>query len=177
MRLFQYHLKLSRVCSAWSLLELLIVLALMAIIASLGAPQLYSSWRLQTLHDERQRLAQKIRFARLTSLQKRAKVSLCWSQVCGSSQGFLIYLDANKDHQWQHPETRLSQWQINKSLSFQFNRGDQISFNGAGNTAQSGTMILCVVNAAYGTDDQQNLGYALVLSSSGRVREKVAPCL
>ena len=35
MRLLQFQLKYSCVCSAWSLLELLIVLALMAILASL----------------------------------------------------------------------------------------------------------------------------------------------
>jgi len=74
-------LKLLRAGSGWSLLELLIVLALMAIIASLAAPQLYATWQLQSLYDERQRLAQQIRFARLSSLQKSAKVSLCWSEV------------------------------------------------------------------------------------------------
>ena len=100
MRLLQFQLKYSCVCSAWSLLELLIVLALMAILASLGLLQIYSAWHLQSLHDERQKLGQQIRFAHLTSLQKSAKVSLCWSQVCGSPEGFLVYLDANKDGVW-----------------------------------------------------------------------------
>ena len=71
MRLLQFQLKYSCVCSAWSLLELLIILALMAIVASLGVPQIYTAWRLETLHDERRKLAQKIRFACLTSLQKK----------------------------------------------------------------------------------------------------------
>jgi type II secretory pathway pseudopilin PulG len=47
MRLFQSQLKYSCVCSAWSLLELLIVLALMAILASLGLPQIYSTKKRQ----------------------------------------------------------------------------------------------------------------------------------
>jgi hypothetical protein len=133
------------------------------------------------LHDERQKLAQQIRFARLTSLQKSAKVSLCWSQVCGSPAGFLVYLDANKDGLWQDSETPLSQWQINKRLSFRFNRrfnrGHQVSFNHAGNTAQSGTMVLCLAKVNYAADHQQTLGYALVISSSGRVRKTTAPCI
>ena len=177
MRLLQFQLKYSCVCSAWSLLELLIVLALMAILASLGLPQIYSAWHLQSLHDERQKLAQQNRFARLTSLQKSAKVSLCWSQVCGSPAGFLVYLDANKDGLWQAPETPSSQWQINKRLSFRFNRGHQVSFNHAGNTAQSGTMVLCLAKVNYAADHQQTLGYALVISSSGRVRKTTAPCI
>ena len=68
MRLLEFQLKYSCVCSAWSLLELLIVLALMAILASLGLLQIYSAWHLQSLHDERQKLGQQIRFARLTCL-------------------------------------------------------------------------------------------------------------
>jgi Tfp pilus assembly protein FimT len=54
MRLLQFQLKYSCVCSAWSLLELLIFLGLMAILASLGLPQIYSAWLLQSVHDERQ---------------------------------------------------------------------------------------------------------------------------
>ena len=72
MRLLQFQLKYSCVCSTWSLLELLIVLALMTILASLGLPQIYSAWHLQSLHDERQKIAQQIRFARFKSLQKNA---------------------------------------------------------------------------------------------------------
>ena len=169
MRLLQCNLKGSCVCSTWSLLELLIVLALMAILASLGLPQIYSAWHLQSLHDERQKIAQQIRVARFKSLQKSAKVTLCWSQVCGLPEGFLAYLDANKDGLRQASETPLSQWQINKSLSFRFNRGHQVSFNHAGNTVQSGTMVLCLAKINYVADHQQTLGYALVKSSSVRV--------
>ena len=93
MRSLVHSLNMFRACFGWSLLELLIALALVAIVASLAAPPIYATWQLQSLYDERQRLAQQIRFARLTSLQKSAKVSLCWSQVCGSSAGFLVYLD------------------------------------------------------------------------------------
>jgi len=41
MRLLQFQLKYSCVCSAWNLLELLFVLSLMAILASLDLPQIY----------------------------------------------------------------------------------------------------------------------------------------
>jgi Tfp pilus assembly protein FimT len=177
MRLSPHRVNLVYVSSAWSLLELLIVLALLAIVASIATPQLYRSWQLQSLSDERQRLVQEIRFARLTSLQKSAKVSVCWSQACGSIKGFLIYLDANEDGLWQDSEIALSQWQINQSLSFSFNRGQQISFNSAGNTAQSGTMVLCVANASASAINNQALGYALVLSSSGRLREQTTLCI
>jgi len=177
MRLFHHRLNVFHASSGWSLLELIIVLALMAIVASLVAPQLYATWQLQSLHDERQRLAQQVRFARLTSLQKSAKVSVCWSELCGASIGFVIYLDTNTDGYWQHTERLLSQWQINNSFSFHFNRGTQLSFNSAGNTAQSGTLILCGPGLNYGANNSKNLGYALVLSSSGRLREAKAPCL
>jgi type IV fimbrial biogenesis protein FimT len=177
MRLFHHRLNVFRACSGWSLLELLIVLALVAIVASMATPQLYATWQRQSLHDERQRLAQQIRFARFTSLQKSAKVSVCWSDTCGASMGFVIYLDTNNDNYWQHTELLLSQWQINNSLALHFNRGAQLSFNSAGNTAQSGTMILCGPNPGYGATNSRELGYALVLSSSGRLREAKVPCL
>jgi prepilin-type N-terminal cleavage/methylation domain-containing protein len=177
MRLSLHSLPLFRVCSGWSLFELLIVLALMAIAASVVAPQLYATWQLQSLYDERQRLAQQIRFARLTSLQKSVKVRLCWSDTCGSSVGFLTYLDTNNDAYWQPTETPLSQWQIKNGISFRFNRGSQISFNRSGNTGQSGTMILCASHSSTSSANNQDVGYALVLSSSGRLREKKAPCL
>mgnify|MGYP003993230315 FL=1 len=63
-------------CAAWSLLELLVVLAIMVLLAVTTGPKLHASWRLQQLHDERQRLVQSLRFARLTSLQTNTKVSL-----------------------------------------------------------------------------------------------------
>lgn len=177
MHLSHFHLKTLTQGSGWSLLELVIVLALMAAVAALARPQLFSSWQGQFLYDERQRLAQQVRFARLTSLQQNAKVSLCWSKECGSSVGFLIYLDTNNDGYWQSIETPLSRWQIKKSLTFSFNRGSQISFNKAGNTAQSGTMILCLAKAFDSASHQTKSGYALVLSSSGRLREARAPCI
>jgi len=178
MRLSVHRLKLFRACSGWSLLELLAVLALMAIVASIAVPQLYASWRLQSLYDERQGLAQQIRFARLTSLQSSSKVRVCWSDTCGYSTGFVTYLDTNNDGYWQPTETPLSQWQIKNDLFIRFNRGTQISFNNAGNTAQSGTIILCAYQSNSNSNSKnQALGYALVLSSSGRLREKMASCI
>jgi len=146
MHLSYCHLKSPAVASGWSLLELLMALVLMTIVATLAlaAPQLYNSWQGHILYDERQRLAQQIRFARLTGVQKKAKVNLCWSKVCGSYVGFLTYLDTNQDGY----ETPLSQWKINQKVSFHFNRGSQISFNRAGNTAHSGTLVVCLAKAS-----------------------------
>jgi len=163
-----FHKRLPHFCGAWSLLELLVVLSLMAIIAAMAGPKLLTSWRLQQLHDERQRLVQQLHFARLTSLQANAKVSLCWAPECGSSEHFLIYQDGNNDGQWQNTETSLSRWQLPVGLYLTFNRGSQISFNGAGNTAQSGTLVVCAAG--------QNQGLSLILSSSGRLRQGDATC-
>lgn len=160
--------QLPHFCGAWSLLELLVVLSLMAIIAALAGPKLLASWRLQQLHDERQRLVQQLHFGRLTSLQTNAKVSLCWASECGSSGHFLMYHDSNSDGQWQSTETSLSRWQLPPGVTLKFNRGSQISFNGAGNTAQSGTLVVCAAG--------QNRGLSLVLSSSGRLRQSEAAC-
>ncbi|MDC9720412.1 MAG: GspH/FimT family protein [Gammaproteobacteria bacterium] len=173
MGLATYHINILRAHFGWSLLELLIVLALMAIVASMVTPGLYASWHLQSLHDERHRLAQQLHFARLTSLQRNSKVNVCWSATCGSPLGFAAYLDANSDGYFQADEEALSHWQLTKGLSLHFNRGEQIGFNAAGNTAQSGTFILCSSRAHL----NEHKGLALVVSSSGRLREQISPCI
>ena len=174
MRLLNHRLHVFFVTSGWSLLELLIVLALVAIIVALAAPAFYVTWQLQILHDERQKFAQQIRYARITSLQKKSTVNLCWSQSCGITSGFAIYLDTDQDGHWQAKEMLLSHWQPNKGVSFSFNRGVQISFNYAGNTAHSGTMVFCPISNKV---VDESLGYALVLSSTGRLRETKLSCL
>lgn len=155
-------------CAAWSLLELLVVLALMALMAAITGPQLHASWRLQQLHDERQRLVQNLHYARLTSLQLNSKVSLCWAPVCGDERYLYIFHDQNGDGQRQPSETSLAVWQMPPGLSLRFNRAAHISFNNAGNTAQSGTLTVCAKGVA--------VGLALVLSSNGRVRLAQTRC-
>ena len=177
MRLLQCQLKCSCVCSTWSLLDLLIVLAFIAIFVIPRPPSSLLCMASAVFAWWAPKGSPTNAFARLTRLQKSAEVSLCWFQVCGSPEGFLGYLDVNKDGLWQASETPLSKWQINKRLFFRFNRGHQVSFNHAGNTAQSGTMVLCLAKVNYAADHQQTLGYALVISSSGRVRKTTAPCI
>jgi len=177
MRKFNHRPYVFNAIFGWSLLELLSVLAIMAISISFAVPSLYAAWQLQSLQDERQRLSQKIRYARLTSLQKGSRVSVCWAPECGAEQGFIIYLDANTDGYWQSKEKQLSHFYFNKDIAFSFNRGVQISFNSAGNTAHSGTMLLCPkMKQLSGQLASKELGYALVVSSSGRLREEKALC-
>ena len=168
MRLLTVRKKLLPSCAAWSLLELLVVLAIMVLLAVTTGPKLHASWRLQQLHDERQRLVQSLRFARLTSLQTNTKVSLCWAPACGSANGLRIYRDDNGDGQWQTPEPSLSRWQLPAGLRLQFNRAAQIGFNSSGNTAHAGTLVLCANGVAS--------GLSMVLSSNGRVRLAEASC-
>lgn len=155
-------------CAAWSLLELLVVLAIMALLAATTAPRLHASWRLQQLHDERQRLVQSLRYARLTGLQTKTKTNLCWAPTCGVAKGLHVYRDDNGDGQWQTSDTSLTRWQMPAGLRLEFNRAAQISFNHSGNTAQSGTLVLCASGVAS--------GLSVVLSSNGRARLAQASC-
>jgi len=169
MRLSNQAPKPRSPCSGWSLLELLLVLSLMAILVATNGPQLFQSWRLQQLHDERQRLLQAFHFARITSLQKKQKVYLCWHESCGSPAGFIIYLDVNADGTWQAEDISLQRWQLPKHINLTSNRGDQISFSAAGTSVHAGTFTLC----SFGISQ----GKSLVLSSGGRVRQVDAPCV
>jgi Tfp pilus assembly protein FimT len=168
MRLLTVRKKLLPSCAAWSLLELLVVLAIMALLVAATGPKLHASWRLQQLHDERQRLVQSLRYARLTSLQTNTKISLCWAPACGTSNGLLVYRDDNGDGQWQASETSIASWQMPAGLRLKFNRPAQISFNNSGNTAQTGTLVLCASGVSS--------GLSVVLSSNGRVRLAEASC-
>jgi len=168
MRLHTVRKKPTISCAAWSLLELLVVLAIIALLVATTGPKIHASWRLQQLHDERQRLVQALRYARLTGLQTNTKISLCWAPTCGASNGLRVYRDDNGDGQWQTSEISLARWQMPAGLRLKFNRAAQISFNSSGNTAQSGTLVLCASGVGS--------GLSVVLSSNGRARLAEASC-
>ena len=165
----RYSLKADK---AFSLLELLAVLSLVAIVSGVASVNLYAMWQLQLLKDDHKSLSQFIQYARLTSLQKQSVINICWSTACGSETGLIIYRDVNQDKVWQQSDTLLTQWSMHHTNELRFNRGEQISFNLAGNTGQSGTLILCPTH----TTNDDLLGLALVVSSTGRIRATKEVC-
>lgn len=99
----------------WTLIELLIVLALGAILAALATPSLRRMAARNSLATATNDLAGSIRLARISAIDKGRSVSLCAGNIRAGCTGhwsegsWLVFVDADRDGQPDEEEALLRQ--------------------------------------------------------------------
>ncbi len=100
----------------FTLLELLIVLAVLAIVLTLSAPPMIGLLRGAQLHSEVQRLQLALNLARTEAVSRNRRVTLCPSPYAEGgepncegdfSSGWLVFADAQNDEQFDPLEDEL----------------------------------------------------------------------
>jgi len=158
----------------FTLLELLVVLAIIGISASLAVPTFYpllQSYRIAFTADA---LERNIHQARYVALRDNLTIGICPSsngQHCDQeqdwSQGFISYIDINQDNQKQNTEELVNTHLITRSIRVTFNRQSGVRFNGLGRSSTNGTFTICDPN-------HKVQGKNLILIHSGRIRKSIA---
>lgn len=92
-RMQQLHLKSSR---GFTLVELMVVIAVLAIIASIGAPSFANLMRTTTLNAASNDLADALRYARSEAVQRNTTVGVV-PVAGGFSEGWSVCVDADCD--------------------------------------------------------------------------------
>ncbi len=172
--------------AGWSLIELMIVLAVAALLLTAAAPQ-YGDWvaRYQVA-NEAQQLAESMNLARAEAIKRGQRVNLCRTadrQRCGSGggwdAGWLVYVDINRNGHIDDDEPLLrTESAAASGIRVTANRPltDYVSYTSLGNARllsgalQMGTFTLC----RPGFPEVR-----VVLANSGRARVESSrdPCV
>ncbi len=103
-------------CTGLTLIELMVAIAIVAIIGSIGVPSFRQAMQAQQTESQREALLNSITTARQTAQQHSLPVLLCPStnaSSCSSSssdwsKGWLAYVDANRNNKLDGSETIIS---------------------------------------------------------------------
>lgn len=162
----------------YSLLEMVAVLAIVAIITAIALPNYTSFLTRHRIKTEAEKLTAAINFTRFEALRRHSVVTLCKSddgKHCGGQwqNGWLIFIDPNKNAEiistnqilrfYNHPlhSTKLD-WSATRSNNY-------LQFSPTGTTyGQSGKFTLSAVNT------KQPYVYYIVVSQTGRIRNQLA---
>lgn len=107
-----------------TLIELMVAIAIVAIIGTIGVPSFRQAMQAQQTESQREALLNSITTARQTSQQRSLPVLLCPSTNASScstnsndwSKGWLAYLDANRDNAFNTGEEVISAHQYEGSV-------------------------------------------------------------
>ena len=146
--------------TGFTLVELLITVALVAIVLGLGVPSFQSTVLNNRLTTQANALVAGLQFARSEAVKRSRRVTVCRSAdgtSCAASggwdQGWIVFLDADDDGDWDAGEDilRVNEALVGtgQSLVGSADVAQYISFASTGvprkpdGTAQSGTLFLC----------------------------------
>lgn len=161
---YTYHLRKS--AAGWSLLELLCVLALMAIAGQLWAPAWQHAVDKLALQQFQHGLMQQLRQSRTWAQQYQQTVTLTDWADDAQAITLLAFIDQNGDRHWQPQEMLVSRHHY--PIPIRFSRDDYVRFSQLGTTGQAGSWRLCHANLAE--------GWKIILSSSGNLRVEKESC-
>ncbi|WP_127026574.1 GspH/FimT family pseudopilin [Rheinheimera mangrovi] len=160
--------------NAFSLIEVLLVLAILAIVSAIGMPNLREVWqRLQAEHFMRQ-LSQHLAYARVHAIAQQYPVQICprVGQVCSADWNAApIQLHQKALKNWQDLLLRELKHPVNSHQLF-YNR-PSLQFRGDGSLdlLESGTFVYC-------SKDNYRWHFRLSISQAGRSRlwQENTPC-
>ena len=158
----------------FTILELLVTLAIAAIVAGLGGPSfqtLMEKNRLRTTTDD---LLELLRISRLEAVEQRRPVQVCGStdgETCDAG-GWSDYVLMVKPAQGAEPREVVATLNVNPRVTILKNNvnSDEIDFTATGwIPGDPATFDICPVNG-----DRQH-AYQLVISMSGKTRKVLPP--
>lgn len=156
-----------------TLIELMIVIAIIAIISSLAAPSFNDLLRRQQVSGEANILFSLAYLARTEAIKRNSVVTICKSNnanQCGGtwSDGWIVFQDDDKDGSRDVGEILISSGAIGNNYQLTwtaFGSNNYIRFTQNGLTlAQNGTFKLCP------DDNDVRFARAVVISKTARVR-------
>ena len=160
----------------FTLMELLITVAILGILAAIAAPSMQNFVQNNRIRAQAAALTSSLAFARTEAITRSTRVVTCPGSASGCNDtqqwesGWVVFVDTNNDAVLDVDETQLELHVAldgNNTLRGTTDVGDYVSFDYAGR-AQSGTFVLC---------DQRGFGdhaIAINVLATGRSRNLTA---
>ncbi|GMQ96708.1 MAG: hypothetical protein BMS9Abin15_0384 [Gammaproteobacteria bacterium] len=152
--------------TGFSILELMIVVAIVGIMVVIGVPSMQSFIKNSCLSTGTSNLVVSLSLARSESIKRRATVSLFASNAAGNNEwgsGWAVFLDADNDGTLDAGETTLRAITLDCTQTTIDETGNRTSFRftSGGTVDQSGQFDIC-------DDRAGETGRQINLSNSGR---------
>lgn len=159
-------------CAGFTLLETLLVMAVLGLLVTLGAPQLQHLWHTQQMYSAFWQLQQDLNLARHAAVSERRPV-LLGAHAEGWQAGWVMFVDHNRNGRWDDGERQLGHGAALRGVLLRGNApvSQYVRFMPHGGTEllgggfQAGTLTLC---HASGRQPIRRL----VISASGRLRSE-----
>ena len=159
--------------NGFSLIELMLLLAIIAVISTIAVPAWKNILKKQELNGQINSLVAMIYLARSEAIKRNQIVTICHSQdqqSCGGSwsEGWLMFADNNADGHRDNTESRLAAGTIMDGYQLSWSAFGPTSYmrfmrNGL-TSAHNGTFKLCAEN------NDARFAKAVIISKTARVR-------
>ncbi len=154
----------------FSLLELIVCMAILLISLSHGFPSLLNSRNTSLIESETQNLQKNLLLARSYALNHSAKVTICplnQQSKCHNNwqDGYSIFIDSNYIGNKEADDKIILTYQAPHKLKLSFNGGNKLTYNANGSLSSlSGTFIYCFKEVNI------KLAKAVIVNMNGRAR-------
>lgn len=164
----------------FTLMELMITVAVVGIVASLGVPSFQNMLNENRVTSLANELAASLNIARSEAIKRGTRVSVCKSANVSSTSptcsttanwqnGWLIFVDSGTKGTFDGSDIRLKVGQPSNSsavITFNNNSDNYISYLPLGNSSSNGTLSICV----------GGIQRSIIIISSGRIRLTKGTC-